>query len=282
MKIGIFTVCMPDYEPEQGLELAASLGYNGMEWRVCADDGDRSNPSFWNGNRMSMTPEVLTGKASALRALADKYQVEMTSLGAYLGCFNEDGIVAAFKAANACGAKRVRVNASGYDPAKPFKAQILADREQFGKVEKLAKQYRVRAMMETHMGLLNPTVTTSMQILDGLDPEYVGIIWDPGNQTREGMERYDMAISAAGPYLAEVHVKNCVRSPLKMVGGRVFWNEVWTSLALGIVDWPSVVAELKKQNFDGWLMVEDFSTMQATAEKLKDDIEFLRGPCGIK
>ena len=98
----------------------------------------------------------------------------------------------------------------------------------------------------------------------------------------EGAERYDMAIRAAGPYLAEVHVKNCVVNPLKLVGGRVVWNTVWTSLALGRVDWPAVVAELKANGYGGWLMIEDFSLMQTTAEKLKDDIDFLRGPCGVE
>lgn len=281
MKIGIFTVCMPEYEPEQCFEQVAPLGYNGLEWRVCADSGDRSNPSYWNGNRNSMTPDVLIEKAPVLRSLAEKYGMEMPALGAYLNCSDMDGAEAAFKAANACGAKNVRVNTAGYRKDRPFLEQLREVREQYGKIERLAKKYGVRAVMETHMGLVNPTISTSMQILDGLDPAYAGVIWDPGNQVVEGSERYDMAIRAAGPYLAEVHVKNCIFNPKKMAGGRVVWDTLWTSLALGRVDWPAVVAELKTNGYDGWLMIEDFSLMQTTGEKLKEDIDFLRGSCGV-
>ena len=59
MKFGIFTVSIPEYDPEKALEVAAEIGYDGLEWRVIKDDGDRSKPSFWSGNRTSMTAEEL-------------------------------------------------------------------------------------------------------------------------------------------------------------------------------------------------------------------------------
>ncbi len=282
MKIGVFTVCMPEYYPEEALEIAASLGYEGVEWRVIDDKGDFEHPSFWNGNRTSMTPDVLLERAESLRKKADSLNMEMPSLGAYTNCFDLDAAEAVFRAANAVGAKAARINASTYLPEVSYREQIAQNREQFGKLEKLSRRYGVKALMETHMGLVCPSVCSAMQVLDGLDPEYVGIMWDPGNQVEEGGERYNMAIRSAGPYLAEVHVKNRVYQPVLIENGGLVWQCNTVQLQYGQVNWRAVIDELKVNGYDGWLMMEDFSTVQAVYDRLKNNIDYLRNCCGVK
>lgn len=282
MKIGIFTVSIPEFEPVRALEVAAAIGYNGLEWRVTLDKGDREKPSFWSGNRTSMTPDVLMECAPTLRSTAEKLGIEMPSLGAYTSCFDLETVENVFKAANAVGATAARVNTAGYNPEVSFAQQLRDNREQFAKVEQLAKRYKVKALIETHMGLLTPTVTTAVQVLEGLDPEYVGIMWDPGNQVEEGRERYHYAINAAGPYLAEVHVKNRATRPVNLKDGSLLWQCDNTPLAFGEVNWPAVIAELKNAKYDGWLMLEDFSTIQPVEERIKSNLDYLRGPCGVQ
>ncbi len=282
MKIGVFTVCMPEYEPERALEVASTLGYDGLEWRVIADDGDFEHPTFWSGNRTSMTPEILMERAEALREKAESLNMEMPTLSAYINCFNMESAEAVFRAANAVGAKAARINASTYLPEIPYKEQIAQNREQFGKLEKLAKRYKVKALMETHMGLVCPSVVSAMQVLDGLDPEYVGLIWDPGNQAEEGLERYNMSINAAGPYLAEVHVKNRAYQPLLIENATMRWQCNNVQLQYGAVNWPAVIAELKTAGYNGWLMMEDFSTVQPVYDRLKNNIDYLRNVCGVE
>lgn len=282
MKIGIFTVSIPEFEPVRALEVAAAIGYNGLEWRVTQDKGDREKPSFWSGNRTSMTPEVLLECAPVLRSTAEKLGLEMPSLAAYTSCFDLETVENVFKAANAVGAKAARVNTAAYKPDVSFAQQLKENREQYAKVEQLSKRYNVKALIETHMGLLTPTVATAVQVLEGLDPEYVGIMWDPGNQVEEGKERYHYAINAAGPYLAEVHVKNRATRPVTLSNGTLTWQCDNVPLAFGEVNWPAVVEELKKANYDGWLMLEDFSTVQPVNERIQANLDYLRGPCGVR
>lgn len=282
MKIGIFTVSMPEYTPERALEVASAIGYDGLEWRVTADAGDTEHPSFWSGNRTSMTAEVLQEKAPALRELADDLGMEMPSLGSYVSCFDFETVEHVFRAANAIGAKAARINVGGYDPAVSFREQIAKNREQYGKIEKLAARYKVKALAETHMGLLCPTVISTLEVLDGLDPDHVGIMWDPGNQVEEGTERYNMAIRAAGPYLAEVHVKNRAHRQIMVENGRLAWQVDNVQLQYGEVNWPAVISELKLNGYNGWLILEDFSSVQPIDARLKNNLEFLRGPCGVE
>ncbi len=283
MKIGIFTVCMPEFEPEECLQVAAELGYDGLEWRICEDKGDRAKPSFWNGNRTSMMPEDVLARAESLKRTAAALKLEMPSLAAYISCFDEEKAEAAFAAAKAIGARNVRVNASAYDPAKSFQEQVLANKKQFAKMEQLARNYGVRAVTETHMGMLTPTVVGTMQILEGLDPQFVGVMWDPGNQVREGLERYDMAIGAAGEYLAEVHVKNGRAQNVSIENGHLVWTTDWCQLQMGEVDWCAVVKELKKAGYNGWLMMEDFSSaIPDTKARLKNNVDFLRSFCDVR
>lgn len=282
MKIGIFTVCMPEYEPVRAMEVASALGYNGMEWRLTDDSGDRSKPTFWSGNRTSMTSDDVIANADELKAAAKRQDMEMPSLAAYINSYDLESVEKAFQAANAIGAKNIRVNTAGYKPEQDYMEQLQNNREQYAKVATIAKRYNVRALIETHMGLITPNVQSAMQILHGLDPENVGIMWDPGNELYEGRERFDMAVRAAGPYLGEVHVKNSIILPTEEANGHQLWTTTWCSLRKGMVDWRGIVDVLKGVGYDGWFMLEDFSNDEPDlVARLKDDIAFLREDCGI-
>lgn len=282
MKIGIFTVCMPEYEPVRAMEVASALGFDGMEWRVTNDTGDRNKPSFWSGNRTSMTTDDILEKADELKAAAKDLNMEMPSLAAYINSYDLEAVEKAFQAANAIGAKHIRVNTGGYKADEDYMTQLQSNREQYAKVAEMAKRFNVRALIETHMGLITPTVQASMQLLQGLDPAHVGIMWDPGNQIYEGRERFDMAIRAAGPYLGEVHVKNAIITPTEETNGHQLWNTTWCPLRKGMVDWCGIVDVLKSAGYDGWFMLEDFSNDEPDiVARLKDDIAFLRENCGI-
>ena len=277
MKFGIFSVCMPEFEPIESFEKAAEIGYKGMEWRVTADNGDRANPSFWSGNRTSMTAEKIIENAAELKKKAASLGMEMPSLGTYIGCADLEVVELHMKAAVAIGARCIRVSPGGYNPEQSFAEQFKFAREQYFKIEKLAAKYRVKSLIETHMGQLGPSVYKAVQILEGMDPDCVGIMWDPGNQVSEGGETYPMAIDIAGPYLAEVHVKNIKFISEKQDDGSIQWRSVSCPVNEGIVNWPAVIAELKKVDYHGWLFLEDFSTEKPLLEKLTMDFRYISG-----
>jgi sugar phosphate isomerase/epimerase len=277
MKLGVFTVSMPDYELPVAMEKLAALGYDGLELRVCEDKGDRAKPSFWSGNRTSITAAEILAQAGALKAKARACGLEIPSLAAYIDSSNAVLIDEHCRAAAAIGARNVRVGPGAYDAQRgDYPAQLAEARARYADVAALAARHGVRAVIETHMGLLTPTVLATLRVLEGLDPRHVGIMWDPGNQVYEGREVYPMALEAAGPYLAEVHAKNATWTVSDTALGRTRWKPAMAPLRAGQVDWPEVIAALQRAGYDGWIMFEDFSTERPLDERLADNLAWFR------
>lgn len=276
MKLGIFTVAMPDYTPEEAIRRAYEIGCQGLEWRITKDAGDPAKPSFWSGNRTSMTAEQLLERAEALKSEAAKYAIAMPSLGTYISCEDPEKVELSMRAAKALGASSLRVNAPAYKEDQSWEDQLAAARKSYAAVEELAKKYSVRALLETHMGLFTYSVATARTVLEGLSPEYTGIMWDPGNQVKEGLERCEVAVRSAGAYLGEVHVKNMAWRPVNVRDGSAEWICEFVPIPLGQVNWPQVIAVLKKAGYDGWYMLEDFSTLSPLHERLEEDIRYMR------
>jgi sugar phosphate isomerase/epimerase len=278
MKFGIFTVSTPDWYPLEVLEKIKELGLSGVEWRVVADDGDTGNPTFWNGNRASMTAEYIIENASQLKLKSDECGVEMVSLASYLSSDASLEIIEQhFIASQALGVKNLRFWGNHFKKEVNYMRQIAKSKEEFFKLETLARKYGVRAVIEIHMHRVAPSMSKAMMILEGLDPRYVGIIWDPGNQVVEGFEPYEMALDIAGDYLAEIHIKN-MEWLIKSNGFEFTeWECKPTTLRKGIVNWPLLMKILKDREYKGWLFFEDFSTELPLDERMKDNVSWIKG-----
>ena len=109
MKLGVFTVSTPDWAPLEALEKLARMGYDGVEWRVVADEGDRAKPTFWSGNRTSMTADEIIRRADELKAKAAEVGMAMPSLGTYMDCDDPAAVAVSMRAAAAIGAESLRV-----------------------------------------------------------------------------------------------------------------------------------------------------------------------------
>jgi sugar phosphate isomerase/epimerase len=81
-----------------------------------------------------------------------------------------------------------------------------------------------------------------------------------------------MAIDIAGPYLAEVHVKNLFYQ--RKENGK--WAPRYCPLDQGIVSWEEVIKELRQAGYNGWLMLEDFYTDFPVTERLAHSSKYLR------
>ncbi len=276
MKLGVFTVSMPDYSPEGCLNKLHELGYDGVEWRITEDNGDTSVPDFWSGNRTTMTAEQLINKAERLKKIAASLNISMPSLGAYIDCNNLDDVRQHCEAAQAIGAKNVRIGPGIYDETRNYIDQVNHAKKQYAKVAGIAKEYEVRAVIETHMGQLGPSVTKAMAILDGLPSNHVGIMWDPGNQICEGMELYSMVLDSIGEYLAEVHIKNMQWNYCEQETGQFSWEASTCPVHKGIVNWPKLIDLLKKRDYTGWLFFEDFSTEKPLDIRLKENLKWFK------
>lgn len=275
MKLGVFTVSSPEYYPLELMDKLAEIGYDGIEWRVAEDNGNKDEPSFWQGNRAGMTAEELIQDSDVLIEKAEKLNLSMPSLGAYIDCFNLEKVEKHFQAANAIGSKNIRINPARYSLDESYASLLDKTRKHYAEVATLAAKYNVRACIETHMGIIAPSMFKTMAILEGLNPENVGIMWDPANQIVEGLERFDMAMDIAGNYLAEVHAKNMCYEKVE-TDGQIKWQAKAAPLDEGQVDWKALINILKEKNYDGWIFLEDFSTDKSTDEKLVHNYQYFK------
>ena len=117
----------------------------------------------------------------------------------------------------------------------------------------------------------------------GIDPDVVGVIFDPANGIQEGFLRPRHAAEVLGPYLAYVHAKNLMvfyAGDLLAGPRRVKWESRVVPLECGMIDWVEVFFALNCVGFKGWLSVEEFFRGDVEAE-LSRGLAFLK-ECAAK
>jgi len=278
MKYAVFTVCMPEYSIEEGIEKLAAWGYDGVEWRVKTQPPHEGAPSFWAGNRCTIAEDELPEVAVDLGRRCRDAGLEVPSLASYLKADALDEVERLFRACSDIGARNARVGLPPINEGEKFRDYFDRAVEQYGVVEKLAKKYGVRAVIETHHGTAVASASSVYRVVSNFDPAAVGVMHDAGNMVHEGFENYKLAMELLGEYLAEIHVKNAKWDKTDETGdaGQAVWRASWCELKDGVVNWADVMAALKAVGFDGWFALEDFSTDRSTDEKLTDDLAYLK------
>ncbi len=271
MRFSVFTVMLPDLTPEESVTALAQAGYDGVEWRVTSNDPKRRSeaPSFWGNNLCTLepTPE----NAERARRLAQEAGLEVSNLGTYLEPHDLAAVERGMQFANRAGAKSLRVNAERYNG--DYHAAFARSLEFYAEVEKLAKRYQIRALVETHQGLITPSASLAHRFVSHFDPAYVGVIYDPGNMVLEGFETYLMGLQVLGPYLAHVHLKNAAFTRPSEGG---VWQPRWTPLEDGVVNFKEVLQSLLNLGYDGWLVIEDFSATRPSSQALTHNLAFVK------
>lgn len=271
MKFGVFTVMLPDLSPQEAVPALAQAGYDGIEWRVTTIDPKRRDeaPSFWGNNLCTLEPTL--ENAERARTLARDAGLELTNLGTYLSPADLAAVERSMQFAERAGAPSLRVNADTYQGDYP--AAFERSLEFYHEVEKLAKRYKVRTLVETHQNLITPSASLAHRFVSHFDPTHVGVIYDPGNMVLEGFETYLMGLQLLGPYLAHVHLKNATFT--RPTDGGV-WRPRWMPLEDGVVNFKEVLKALLQVGYDGWLVMEDFSAARGSLETLKHNLTFIK------
>lgn len=258
MKLGVFAQFLPQLTPEQAIELVAKLGFEGIMLPV--------RPQPREGHNTCLTPRQVLERAEALRGQAHSLGLALPSVGGYGGftlerTLEQDlaGIDTMLAAAAALGARHVRVSTAGTMTrlSPPYPKMLDLAKRQYAEAVKLARKHGVRIVIETHNGQVGPSVMKARAIMEGLDPDFIGIAWDVSNQLIDGREPYKVAAAIAGEYLAELHAKNLRFEPTGDVeDGQQVWKPVLAPLREGITHWPMVISTLKTTGFDGWIFFE--------------------------
>jgi len=272
MKVGVFTVSLPDLTPDEAVREIKDAGYDGVEWRVThvPEELRSDESSFWGNNLCTLEPTV--EEARRARRLSEEAGLEIPGLGTYVALGDLEAAHEAMRFAVTAGVSQVRVGAGAPD-GRPYEELFDAAREFLAGDEDLARSHGVKALIEIHHKTICPSASLAQRLVSSFDPGLVGVILDPGNMAQEGFEDYRIGAELLGPYLAHVHIKN---SAFERPAGGGVWEPRWAPLEDGVVDFGQVFEALEHVGYDGWLVMEDFSGVRPSREALKYNLEFLR------
>lgn len=317
MKYGVFTVSMPEYDLEETAKILSELGYDGVEWRVFSkidptkelDETtakslerfgiDPKSPDlseslltlhdpenaryplrYWVYNKSTLDIDNIAEDARRAKEICDRYGLKIFGLTGYIGTDNMEQLGELFAAAKDIETPLVRVGLVNFDATTSDKTypEAFADmKENLKKIEQLAAENGVKAVIELHHGTLTPSPSAAIRALEGLNPEHIGVTFDPGNMVHEGYEKYLNGFQMLGDYLAHVHLKNAAAVPGERDElGAMKYTTQWKPLREGSADLLSFFKALNRIGYDKFVSIEDFSNEQTTEEKLRDGIEYIR------
>src|SRR5215218_1442001 len=115
MKVGVFTVGLPDLTPEEAVREIKEAGYDGVEWRVARvpQDVRSEEPSFWGNNLCTLAPTEEDARRA--RRLSEEAGLEVPGLGTYVGVGDLETAAEAMRFAVTAGAPQVRVGGGAPD-----------------------------------------------------------------------------------------------------------------------------------------------------------------------
>lgn len=262
IKLSVFTVATPELEPEELAAAAKRAGLAAIEWRYKETPTEAANEkiSFWGNNRCTISPAGGIAELDRFKQAAERHGLTNLSVTPYLRAGDLEETEKVLQAARYMGASYVRLGVPGYDRSRPFGELFELGRAYLQDAEKLCRKYGVKGLIEIHHVTIAASASGARRLVEGLDPNAIGVLFDPGNTVHEGFENYRMALELLGPYLAHVHVKNAGWTIIETAGdGTKNWHCDWAGLKDGMVPWRQVISDLIAVGYDGYLGVEDFS-----------------------
>lgn len=283
MKFGIYSVSTPEYGIRETASLIKELGYDAVEWRVAEAPPEKKpddyefDRRYWSYNLSTIDIKKIDAEAAEIGRICSEAGIDICSLTTSLGAWDMEDIERVMKAANIMNVKNIRVCAPSFDEKENYRTLFERTVKQVKIIERLAEKYCVRANFEMHMWNIIPSASAAFRLVQGFNPEHIGVIYDPGNMVYEGFENYKLGIDLLGEYLAHVHIKNGKWELSETTqDGVEIWKPTWSPFKKGFADIKKFIRNLQDVGYKGYVSVEDFSNTEDTYSKLKNNIEFLR------
>ncbi|RLE77411.1 MAG: hypothetical protein DRJ56_02375 [Thermoprotei archaeon] len=267
MKPSVYSLIFHEYSLEGFFSAMREIGYEAVEVRV-HEDG------------CHISPLASVEEAKRVAKLAEDYGLEVCCLASYakLGYpwdrarAELDKIVNVARLADAAGAPVFRIKVAGYDPKLGYETIRRLFREQASElIDRLRRKgiESVPAIEQHGGGDMAHSTGLLKDLLRGLDPDRIGVLFDPGNSVVEGWLPLELQVDLVREYIKHVHVKNYKWDPYRP--GRV----VPSPLDDGIVDWAKVVELLRGIGYRGYLSLEDFRPIPPEV-RAREALEFFR------
>ncbi len=279
MKFALFSGSAPEWAPSELAKKLAEQGWDGVEWRV-VDQKESNEIGFWAGNLATYPLTGIEGLVDEIISVTTGAGIEQAGIAGYVSIGDRENAEVILAATAALGASRVRLNVPKAAPGTNYHELFAATRADAEFVAERAAHHGVQVVIQIHHGNIVSTASAALRLLEGLNPKHIGAIHDLGNLTiegREGLQSYTPGLQILGDYLAHVHVKNAVWKPAgTRADGTVDWAWEWAPLRTGAGDLPGYLASLKEVGYDGWVTVENFTSLLPLEDRVADDISYLR------
>lgn len=283
MKLSIFTACLPEYDFKTSVTKAKDWGFDGVEWRVAPKPPIEKpvdwqhDTRYWSFNQSTVDENDLMTSSSHAATLTRNAGLTPVSLTSGFDITQLEKVEQLLSAAKANQIPLVRVWTPWYRQDSNARELMRQTRQALPTFEKMALSAGVKIAFETHMGNIGATASMLAWLLEGANPEALGVIYDPGNMVYEGFENYKMGLEILGDYLAHVHVKNAIWQEVSpnTCGGKKF-SPVPALMDAGFADIETLFKTLRTNHYEGFISVEDFSNTLSTDDKMAHTAEYLK------
>ncbi len=275
------TSTLSGYDFDQVLDIAELSGCQGIELQISNKFHVSLSEALENGHYIRRAVQARTlelGVLNSFVAIEDTYQVNQLLYAAHLLQAPQVRLLLP-QAAHASVAKQARVNQSVPAYRSHYKPSEIIDRLRYclKNLEAKAERAGVRFLLELHWGTIMSSFTSAYLLVKDLNPQWIGVTFDPANMLVEGREDWEFGLGLLGKYIANVHIKNVVWTP-----SPEGWTWSWVPHDQGMLDWSSLTSLLKQNSYKGNYAIEDFLIPSGCANKAVDYIKNVRKTLQIK
>ena len=200
---------LPDWDLDESFDRLAAYGIEAVELRVRDNPPGDAAPSFWGRHVADVSPANVLDKVPAIRAAAARTGVRVCTLAPRLWPDKPevvDAVLAGAHAIDPAAPPMVRLSPPSYNPASPYREQFAAVRRGIEELLPRTQELGIKLLYEIHVGTVAMSAGRAHALLDGLDPDAVGAIFDVPNMSRVALEDTRQSLDLLGPYLAYCHI----------------------------------------------------------------------------
>lgn len=255
VRFAVFTKPWPNDSTEQLADRVMGLGFDGVELPV--RPGFQVSPQ----NAEKALPELVETFAAR--------HLEVVSVASSL----EEQVFAACAAA---GVTLIRVM------APVTRGHYLESEErtraQLAGALPLCERYGVRVGVQQHYGDHITDAIGLRSLLQGLDPRWVGAIWDAAHDALAGLQP-ENGLDLVWDRLLLVNLKNAYYRRTNGPEAEVAeWSRHFTTGAHGLASWPRVSAELRRRQYRGAVcLTAEYTDEQAVDRLCSQDLSYAKG-----
>lgn len=234
--------------------LVADIGFDAVELPV--REGFPVNPE----NAMTQLP--------ATERLFRSHGIAIASLAA-------SPTEAIVRAAGQCSERPMIRDMAKIEAGENYLAAEAKYRRHYEALTPVLRDCGVRIGVQNHNNRFVANAAGLRSLLQGLDPECLGAVWDPAHCALAG-ELPDLAFDLLEDRLYMVNLKNAIwRRITGPEAEEVRWKHYWTSGRQGLCSWSSVAAELQRRDWHGTLTLCAEYADEHSVERLTREDFFL-------